>query len=372
MLPDSVEVLAGRLDTIQIWEPFNYYNFIYDLSTEIIQEYDDGELLTFAYWLRKKLDAKSSSNRLGRGLVFHICPSNVLTNFLYSWAFGLMSGNSNVVRIPEGCYSPVLFSIQKVLSKYPEFYKSNVFINCSYEDVRRISRLCDIRVIWGGDETIRKIKSYPTQPHCFDIPFTDRYSICIIDCIAMSELNDEAFDRFITRFYNDAYLFDQNACSSPKLIAWYNYGGYAIEIEEFWDGLQEEVMERYHQSYSQSFNKFTDICDVILQNKEVKAIGNFRCKRIKMPLAGMIDFSFNSGTFYEVKINTLDELEWIVNRKLQTITYYGIERDFIKNWILKDRLKGVDRIVPVGSAMNMTTTWDGFDMIRTLSREIVC
>ena len=38
---------------------------------------------------------------LGRGNIFHIAPSNVPMNFAYSLAFGLLSGNNNIVRIPS-------------------------------------------------------------------------------------------------------------------------------------------------------------------------------------------------------------------------------------------------------------------------------
>jgi len=34
-------------------------------------------------------DFRNNQLRLGRGLIFHICPSNVPTNFAYSFFFGL-------------------------------------------------------------------------------------------------------------------------------------------------------------------------------------------------------------------------------------------------------------------------------------------
>jgi hypothetical protein len=36
--------------------------------------------------------------------------------------------------------------------------------------------------------------------------------------------------------------------------------------------------------------------------------------------------------------------------------------------VTSNRLPGIDRIVPVGEAMDIGSTWDGFDLIRTLSR----
>ena len=37
--------------------------------------------------------------RVGRGIVFHITPSNVPLNFAYSWLSGILSGNLNIVRV---------------------------------------------------------------------------------------------------------------------------------------------------------------------------------------------------------------------------------------------------------------------------------
>ena len=39
--------------------------------------------------------------RTGRGLIFHICPNNVPTNFIFSFFLGLLSGNSNIVKLPS-------------------------------------------------------------------------------------------------------------------------------------------------------------------------------------------------------------------------------------------------------------------------------
>lgn len=35
----------------------------------------------------------------GRGVAFHIAPSNVAVNFAFSLAAGLLTGNANIVRL---------------------------------------------------------------------------------------------------------------------------------------------------------------------------------------------------------------------------------------------------------------------------------
>ena len=57
-------------------------------------------------------------------------------------------------------------------------------------------------------------------------------------------------------------------------------------------------------------------------------------------------------------------------RQLQTVTYYGIPKKEITDYVINHHLYGVHRVVPVGDAMNMDLIWDGQDMIGMLSREI--
>ena len=55
------------------------------------------------YKLNLKCDMRPNNNelRLGVGLAFHITPSNMPTNFAYSLLFGLLSGNSNIIKVPS-------------------------------------------------------------------------------------------------------------------------------------------------------------------------------------------------------------------------------------------------------------------------------
>ena len=69
-----------------------------------VRHYPD--VVTFAFFCRKanllhlQKEHATNSLRLGRGLVFHIAPSNVPVNFAYSLICGLLSGNNNIVRLP--------------------------------------------------------------------------------------------------------------------------------------------------------------------------------------------------------------------------------------------------------------------------------
>ena len=77
------------------------------------------------------------------------------------------------------------------------------------------------------------------------------------------------------------------------------------------------------------------------------------------------------GFFFETEDNSLVKFANIVNSKYQTVTYFGIDPEKIVNAVIHNGLRGVDRVVPVGQALNMDTLWDGFDLIECLSRTLV-
>ena len=104
-------------------------DFLGELSKELnldksTKKYPDIKAL--AFWCRKQkiLNYKKTFNtkeiRLGLGLIFHITPSNIPTNFAYSLIFGLITGNSNIVKVPSKNFEQVTIicrAINKLLKK---------------------------------------------------------------------------------------------------------------------------------------------------------------------------------------------------------------------------------------------------------------
>ena len=62
------------------------------------------DVATFAFFCRKASLTRlaepyaADTDRLGRGLVFHIAPSNVPINFAYSLVAALLAGNASIVK----------------------------------------------------------------------------------------------------------------------------------------------------------------------------------------------------------------------------------------------------------------------------------
>ena len=114
----------------------------------------------------------------------------------------------------------------------------------SFNATASFSSICDVRIIWGGDETISQIRENALPPRAFDVTFSDRYSICVIN--ADKYIDEKEPGKIANGFYNDTYLFDQNACTSPHLVIWIGANA-NVETAQliFWDNLYNIVKDKY-------------------------------------------------------------------------------------------------------------------------------
>jgi len=292
--------------------------------------------------------------------------------------FGLLSGNNNIIRLPSKRYFQIeiMCKILKRLSKKKIFNKIfNKLLLIRYENSDSISselsKEVEARVIWGGDKTVNKFKTFITKPRCIDLTFADRYSISLINLDKVKKLNDNQLSTLAIKFFNDTYTMDQFGCSSPGIIFW--LGKKNIHKNKFWDKLKEIVNHKYNLDLSGANKKISNLMNFTLNEN-----GRFKIKINNFNLITLENKKFeftninnvNFGTFAEININNLNQLSKYVSEKLQTLTYYGVKFDEIKKFIVKNKLKGIDRIVPVGRAFDLTPEWDGVDIIATLSRTI--
>lgn len=69
-------------------------------------------------------------------------------------------------------------------------------------------------------------------------------------------------------------------------------------------------------------------------------------------------------------VSCLKTLIKLTNTKFQTLCVYGIDRQQVIDYLIENECTGIDRVVNIGRALDIDVNWDGFDLIRTLSREI--
>ncbi len=385
----NVEYLTGSENIVTTpMQPFSseICDFMNEISLLImksaqIRTYTDISAL--AFWCRKaniqklKTEFKDNGDRLGRGLCFHIAPSNVPINFAFSYFFSLLAGNANIVRLPTKKFPQVdcLCEVfNNVLPHYPNIKARTAFVKypANNDITAEFCKMADARMIWGGDSTIISVKSLETKPRCVDITFSDRYSVCIIDANKILELDNDNLARLSKDFYNDTYLMDQNACSSPQLVLWLNANPRARDI--FWNAVYETAGKNYELQDAISVDKYVKICqDAVNLNivKTTQRISNFLyLTEINGLIPGMENIRGKGGYFYEYCLKDIRELLEVINEKYQTVTYFGINPNKLRQIIIENNLPGIDRIVPVGKALDINVIWDGHDLVRELSRQI--
>jgi len=365
--------------------------FLNELSSELRSNKElviYPDIMAFAFWCRKANIAKLKKNfedgraRLGLGLVFHITPSNVPINFAFSFVFGLLSGNSNIVRVPSKSFPQIDIICSTIdhlfdSDRYKDIKTMTTFVR--YEQNNEITAMfssnCNARMIWGGDATIKGIRKLPIIERCVDIAFSDRYSFCIFDASSVIKLDTTARKRLAESFYNDIYLMDQNACSSPHLIVWLGDSDVIKKAKKrFWDSVYEITASKYILQPVNAVDKYMLLCESAIELNNItsfKKHGNY-IYRIELDnLPDNVDYLRGKyGYFFEYGTQNVDSIAHIVNTKYQTLTYFGFDKSDLLNFVLKNRLLGIDRIVPIGEALDIGVIWDGYDIIRSLSRII--
>ena len=78
-----------------------------------------------------------------------------------------------------------------------------------------------------------------------------------------------------------------------------------------------------------------------------------------------------NGLFLEIEKNSIEDIAKEVRDIDQTLSYIGLSEHDIRSLIMKITNRGVDKIVPVGQALDFNLVWDGYDLIEQFSRKIV-
>lgn len=355
--------------------------FLGALSKELLadkrtREYAD--VTSYAFWIRKmsllkeKKKYPNASQRIGRGVAFHIAPSNVPINFAVSFTSALLAGNTCIVRVSNKEFVQVDIVVEALKRLYKDRFADMEKYLCliryehSEEITQLLSNLCDVRIIWGGNRTIEMIRRAMLPPRAIELSFADRHSLAIVD--ADEYLKGDS-TQIAKDFYTDTYYTDQNACSSPRIVIW---KGNQVEKAQkrFWEALLEEVKCQYEFQPILASDKLNSLCKFATNHMAKKQGEGNLIYRVQVPelYPDLMEYKAGGGYFFEYITNDLEDIVPLLNKSCQTISYYGIEAEEIKDVVYNNGVRGVDRIIPMGHTMDLTFIWDGYNMIETMSR----
>jgi len=215
-------------------EPFSaeVMDFMHDLSERLMED-EAPEVKALAFAIRpaqvKRLRTAFYSSGVRRapvGVVFHVPPTNVPTMFAYCWFYAVLTGNLSIVRVsPDsgGVAERVLGCIERLLAHdYTRLDEGNKFVRYGHDEhvSEALSSLCDLRIVWGGDETVEAFRRIPLPPHARELCFANRHSFAVIGADAFMRMGETERYEVAKAVYNDVYPFDQLACASPRIVFW--------------------------------------------------------------------------------------------------------------------------------------------------------
>lgn len=387
----SIEALKAAPD----WEPFNdrVQGFVGAFSRALMKTQAARafpEIISLAHWMRPKalqdLAARYHATRpantlpMSRGIALHFAPGNVDTIFLYSALLAILTGNRNIVRVSSRVSPQIelLVGVLNTLLAEPDHaaLRDRLLIVRYGHDAAitaALSDICDLRVIWGGDATVREIRSLPLHPRARDVSFPNRWSLAAMDAGAVAALDDAALAKLGLDFANDAYWFGQMACSSPRLALWLGEAEVvATASARFWPAVRAAA-ERFASEIApvNFVNKLVsqhiaaiegDLTTIRHLSDNVVSVGQMT--RAQAPDD---DLCVGEGLFWEGRLNSLADIAPLLDIRSQTIISFGIDG---ADWqrLVRDKGARIDRIVPFGQALQFGHIWDGMDLLTEFSR----
>jgi hypothetical protein len=322
--------------------------------------------------------AASGARRFPRGVVLHFPPANVDTIFVYSWALSALAGNTNLVRISPrsaGAAESVIDALNETLADaHPAIAQTQRMFTYERDDqiTARLSLACDLRVIWGGDASVTTIRKHPLAPHARDLTFPDRSSFAAVSVAGWQAADAVTRRAAVDGFANDTYWFDQAACASPRALFWVgDVASAATARAEFMAILPEVVGERGW-----------DVDAAMAVEKRVATYG-----LAATGAATAIEFTGNAvasveladadslprrwlgaGTICHLTVDSLQALVPSIGRKDQTLAQFGFTMPELDDFITAVAGRGIDRVVPFGSALTFAAVWDGYDLLHEFTR----
>lgn len=398
----AVAELLRRLDEAPALEPFSAAAIALcaDLSARLLGDMrarNRPALQALGFWLRPAALERLRRTVLERlppdtlavprGLAFLVPAGNVDTLFAYPLALSLLAGNRSVLRLSgrldrlvrsrngaAGDAAVLLGLLAEAMERTPDAAASVALVGYGHDDAvsAALSAACDLRAVWGGDDSIAHLRRLPLPARALDLAFGDRSSLMALDCAAVLALDGDRLDRLAEDAANDLYWFDQGACASPRILVW--CGG-AEQADEAADRLLPRLdaaaqRASYRPDPSLAMAKLTALHRTVLD------LPVTRCRRFGNRLAVLTlerperpaVAPFGAGTLLETRIPAIEEIAPLVGRADQTLGVFGFPPDQLRGLARRLNGRGIDRIVPVGRALSFGPVWDGVELPRQFLR----
>ncbi len=349
------------------------------------------DLQALGFWLRPAGLARLGETFAGRegggrllvprGLAFHVPPANVGTLFAYGWALSLLAGNVNVVRLPgrgaaeQGVLLRVIGAALEETGT--DVRQASRFVRYGHDDAisGALSVAADVRVIWGGDATVRHFRALPVNPRGVDVVFPDRFSWALLAADAVLAADEARLARLAEGLARDVFWFGQKACSSPRLLVWCGAPEDCARAAARLFPLVGAEGERLNAAAQDvgghlARHLFLHQAALDLPVTAVETTGALAVLRLPPDVAAeaLKGPHAGGGVVYDVRVPTLAAAQRLVGPRDQTLVHFGLQAAELEDFARAVNGRGLDRLVPAGEALAFDVVWDGVDLLAAFTK----
>ena len=328
------------------------------------------------------MDPKISLFARPQGTALHWLAGNVPVISLISLFQGLLTKNKNIIKVSKtfkNLFSIIFNDLEnnfKINKKYNKTFKKildSVFIvYVDYDEIKEMEYLSinsDVRVIWGGSESVKKISNLKKKINCKDIIFGPKVSLAYISKKKIKTEKDLKI--FSDLFVNDVFNFDQLGCNSPhNLIV---EKGTKFSLGKISKIIAKSFKERKINSETDPVNKYNLLVKNFTYSLEKKnsiiSAKNYEWNIFLIKNFKIHEPVYNRSIFLS-SAKSLKNLCEALPENTQSIGLYVLnsEKPMI---VSKLSEKGVDRFPSIGKMSIYSNPWDGYlpmqNMIRWIS-----
>lgn len=317
-----------------------------------------------------RLELSKVEGQSPRGVVFQVAPSSTPITAVYSTLYLWAVGNLVITRLSHAALETVsdIFQLMEVASRDTQIDESDLPFVISYdsegpysEEVNKgLSRLCDLRLVWGRDEVCDKFNSYKTKINSLSFGFSDRFSIGILNADYIKKLLSVDELKFISKIYNDIFEFDNSACSSPKILFWIGRDAFEVS-KKLYVAVDRYATTRLERNfaflYSVVQSKFR--ATVKERYETVRSYTTFTVCTVAKPVINVE----GPGCLIDYYASDLSEVLQFDSPRLQTLINYGIDISALRDFVSCNSFVGAYRVVGPGEALDFSPIWDGVNIL---------
>ena len=308
-----------------------------------------------------------------RGLVCHWLAGNVQILGMFALVQCIISKNVNLLKVSsrdDGVFTDILNEFKGVSYTTETGHTITgddllktiavVYFN-RYADIlgEEMSKQADVRIAWGGRESVETVSGYPARYDAETVIFGPKLSYSVI---AKEELSSVQEAKKLARKVSvDVSVFDQTGCASPHNL--YVEEGGAVSPEEFIDIIGDSMQKTELQIPKPMMSP-----EQVSQIHSIRGVYDFKGTvkgsetmswTILFDDLDEIDKPVYSRVLFVHKIKSIFDSLKFIDENIQTIGIAAPTDKAIEFATEATRL-GVMRLPLIGRMLNFEMPWDGY------------